>query len=132
MSVWLEARLPDGRALPKDHAPGLYAQWARLKHLWADEDPLARHVRLESHVLDRSESFPDWFVLVSVNGQAILEPLPYTVLINPAQEPEMRAFVRRARFTVNAWFPGAWFSGAWFPGRFAIPSRADPSRHTNH
>lgn len=106
MSFRLEARLPDGRALPRECAPGLYPRWDWLRHVWTDEDPVAHAVRLESHIVERAGDFPDWFLLASVDEHPIIEPLPYTLILDPAHEPELRAFIRRARFGIGVWPPG--------------------------
>lgn len=103
MNTTLEIRWPEGEPVPASLARTLHARRAVIAALWRKEDPAAFRVWLEYHI-DHWLREPDQrrYCLVWVNGEAVPDPLPYSVLTDPRRDGELRAYVRRARQTLGA------------------------------
>jgi hypothetical protein len=103
VNITLEIRWPEGEPVPASLARTLHARRSVIAALWRKEDPAAFRVWLEYHI-DHWLREPDQrrYCLVWINGEAVPDPLPYSVLTDPRREGELRAFVRRARRTLGA------------------------------
>jgi hypothetical protein len=103
VNTTLEIRWPEGAPVPTSLARTLHVRRSVIATLWRKADPAAFRVWLEYHI-DHWLSEPDQrrYCLVWVNGEAVPDPLPYSVLTDPQREGELRAFVRRARRTLGA------------------------------